>query len=70
MGSSCAAFQAGYIPNPIPIIEQTINPIIAQSKGIIAGILKITETIFPALMPNNIPTTPPNWLKKIASNKN
>src|SRR5581483_3075072 len=33
IGSSCAAFHAGYQPNPVPIIEQTMRPVIAQPHG-------------------------------------
>ena len=56
IGSIFAAFQAGYIPNPIPITEQTARPIKAQSKGMTAGILKIAATTFPPATPKIIPT--------------
>ena len=70
MGSSFAAFLAGYQPETTPTKNETANAKPIHSKGMIIGVLRIKANPFPTISPNTIPIMPPARLTNIASNRN
>lgn len=70
MGSSLAAFTAGYNPAKRPTAEQTTMPINTQSQGTTKLVCRNRPTTFPTITPKMIPKTAPMRLIKMDSNKN
>ena len=70
MGSSFAAFFAGYQPETTPTKNETINANPIHWKGMIIGVLRAKANPFPTSSPNIIPIMPPARLTSIASNRN
>src|SRR5687768_12978491 len=67
IGSSAAAFQAGYQPKPVPMREQTIRPARAQPQGKTMAMSSQRAMPLPPKTPRMMPARPPSSERTIAS---
>jgi len=70
IGSSFAAFRAGYKPAINPVTKQIITPAAAHAQGTINPVLKKSAARLPTRIPNTIPKKAPSKLMRMLSHKN